>query len=304
MSKAFTYWLLAIRPKTLTISVVPVGLGCALAWSETGKIDVLLMLVTLAAAMCIQIGTNLHNDVADFERGTDDAATRLGPSRVTAEGWLSAAWVRIGAYLSFAAALLLGVYLIWQGGWPILLAGLASVVAAVAYTGGPRPLAYIGLGELFVWFFFGVVAVGGSYFLQAGGVGPGALLAGTIIGMPAAAVLVVNNYRDLDNDRSAGKNTLAVRYGRGFSRVEYAALMLVPFLLLAGWQMTMQPHGGLLLPWLTLPWALWLVQRFRSLPAGPAFNGLLAVTAMFQFTLGLLLALALVLSARMVEACA
>jgi 1,4-dihydroxy-2-naphthoate octaprenyltransferase len=302
VAKAFTYWLLAIRPKTLTISVVPVALGCALAWSETGEIDVPLMLATLAAAMCIQIGTNLHNDVADFERGTDDPATRFGPSRVTAEGWLSATRVRSAAYLSFAAALLVGVYLIWRGGWAVLLAGLASVVAAVAYTGGPRPLAYIGLGELFVWFFFGLVAVGGSYFLQAGGLAPGALLAGTIIGMPAAAVLVVNNYRDLDNDRSAGKNTLAVRYGRAFSRGEYAALMLAPFVLLAGWQMTMQPHGWLLLPWLTLPWALWLVQRFRSLPAGPAFNGLLAVTAMFQFTLGLLLALALVLTARVVEA--
>jgi 1,4-dihydroxy-2-naphthoate octaprenyltransferase len=301
MAKAFTYWLLAMRPKTLTISIVPVGLGCALAWSETGEIDVLLMLATLAAAMLIQIGTNLHNDVADFERGTDDPATRFGPSRATAEGWLSAAQVRSAAYLSFAVALLVGVYLIWQGGWPILLAGLASLAAALAYTGGPRPLAYIGLGELFVWFFFGVVAVGGSYYLQVGAVGSTALLAGTIIGLPAAAVLVVNNYRDLDSDRSAGKSTLAVRYGRAFSCGEYGALMLVPFLLLAGWQITAQAHGWLLLPWLTLPWALWLVHRFRRLPAGPAFNGLLAVTALFQFTLGLLLVLALVLTARMVH---
>ena len=299
---ALTYWLLAIRPRTLTISVVPVCLGCALAWAETGEIDVLLMLATVAAAVLIQIGTNLHNDVADFERGTDDPATRFGPSRVTAEGWLSAAQVRGGTHLSFAAALLLGLYLIWQGGWPILLVGLASFAAALAYTGGPRPLAYIGLGELFVWLFFGVVAVGGSYFLQVGGVGANALLAGTIIGMPAAAVLVVNNYRDLDSDRSAGKNTLAVRYGRVFSRGEYAALMLVPFVLLAGWQATMQPRGWLLLPWLTLPWALWLVQRFRRLPAGPEFNSLLAITAMFQFALGLLLALAFVCTARLVDA--
>ena len=287
------YWLLAIRPKTLSVAVVPVLVGSTLAWIQSGTLAWSVMGVALLAAVLIQAGTNLHNDAADFERGADHSATRLGPARVTAQGWLTAAQVKWGASLSFGLAMLCGCYLVWVGGWPILLVGLVSIAAGLAYTGGPRPVAYSSLGELFVWLFFGLVAVAGSYYLQTGRLNGGALLAGALVGMPAAAVLVVNNYRDLDNDRQVGKNTLAVRLGRRTAQWEYALLMLVPFLLLP----LLQPLGvggpGWVPPLLMLPWALKLVGRFRAETPGPVFNRLLAATARFQLGFGLLLCLGL-----------
>lgn len=285
------YWLIAIRPKTLSVAVVPVLVGSVLAWLHVGSLAWPVLTAALLAAMLIQVGTNLHNDAADFERGADHPETRLGPARVTAEGWLSAVQVKRGALVSFGLAMLLGLYLIGVGGWPILVLGLASVLAGLAYTGGPRPVAYSALGELFVWVFFGLVAVAGSYYLQTGRLSWAALLAGALVGMPAAAVLVVNNYRDLDNDRQVGKHTLAVRLGRRATRIEYALLMLLPFVLLP---LLMLPGGatpGGLLPLLTLPWALQLVRRFGGEPPGPVFNRLLAATAQFQLGFGLLLCL-------------
>jgi 1,4-dihydroxy-2-naphthoate octaprenyltransferase len=283
------YWLLAIRPKTLTIAVIPVLVGSALAWTQHGTLTWPVMWVALLAALCIQAGTNLHNDAADCERGADLSATRLGPPRATAEGWLSAAQVRRGAALNFATAALLGCYLIAVGGWPILAIGLGSITAALTYTGGPRPIAYSGLGEFFVWLFFGVVAVVGSYYLQTGALSGSALVVGTVLGMPAAAVLVVNNYRDLDNDKAVGKRTLAVRMGRQASRLEYTLLMLLPFALLP----LLYPLGigarACALPWITLPWALKLVKRFQTERPGPTLNDLLAATAQFQMGFGLLL---------------
>ena len=177
-----------------------------LRWSVAG--------VALLAAVLIQAATNLHNDAADFERGADDPATRLGPPRATAEGWLEAGQVKRAALGCFAAAFLLGMYLVWVGGWPILMIGVAAIGAGLAYTSGPRPIAYSALGEVFVFLFFGLAAVAGSYYLQVGQVSTLAVLAGAMLGFLAAAVLVVNNYRDRDNDRSAGKITLAVRLGR------------------------------------------------------------------------------------------
>jgi len=289
------YWLLAIRPKTLSISVVPVFVGCSLAWAQVGGLDVLVMIATIATAMLIQIGTNLHNDVADFERGTDDPLTRSGPPRVTSEGWLSAAQVKHATYTSFVMAFLIGCYLVWHGGWPILMLGLLSITAGLAYTGGPKPLAYIGLGELFVWLFFGVVAVSGSYFLQVGRFDFSAVVAGAILGLPAAAVLVVNNYRDLESDRAVAKNTLAVRCGRRFSRFEYALLMLAPFLLLAGLHASDAVSGLIGLPWLIMPWALILIWRFWTLTPGPLFNRLLAGTAVFQLVFGFLMGLSVMI---------
>jgi 1,4-dihydroxy-2-naphthoate octaprenyltransferase len=301
MRKTFGYWLLAIRPKTLSISVVPVLLGCALAWSETRQLDLWLLAITLVAAILIQIGTNLHNDVADFEKGSDRSTSRLGPPRATAEGWLTASQVRLAAFLSFGLAFLVGCYLVWRGGWPILTVGIASIAAGLAYTGGPRPLAYRGMGEIFVLLFFGLVAVGGTYFLQTGGLSAHAVLMGAIIGMPAAAVLVVNNYRDQANDRKAGKHTLAVRYGNTFSRAEYAMLMLIPFIMLAGLWFATEFDAAALLPWIALPWALMLVRRFWVLPIGPAFNSLLAATAVFQLVFGILISIALLVASRSVD---
>lgn len=288
------YWLLAIRPKTLTIAMVPILVGSTLGWLQSGTLAWLVMLTAMLAATLIQAGTNLHNDAADFERGADHSDTRLGPARATAQGWLSSIQIRRGAMLSFALALLLGCYLIWVGGWPILLIGLISIAAGLAYTGGPRPIAYSGLGEFFVWLFFGLIAVTGSYYLQTSQFSWTALIAGVLVGMPAAAVLVVNNYRDLDNDKRVGKNTLAVRLGRRASRLEYALLMLLPFALLP----LLHPlNFGWLFPWLTLPWAIKLVRRFWNEPPGPVFNELLAATAQFQLGFCLLLASGLITGA-------
>jgi 1,4-dihydroxy-2-naphthoate polyprenyltransferase len=283
----FRHWLVAIRPQTLPVAVVPVLVGVTLASQDVGALSGLVLAATLIAALLIQIATNLHNDVSDFERGADDPATRLGPRRATAEGWLTPAQVRRGTALSFAGAGLVGLWLAWQGGWPILAIGVASIACAWGYSGGAKPIAYSALGELFVWLFFGVAAVAGSYYLQVGRFDTTAVLAGALLGMPAAAVLVVNNYRDLDNDRRAGRRTFAVVYGARASRVEYAALMLLPFglLLPLAWFLGI----GWLMPLLAAPWALLLVRRFMAQPAGTSFNGLLADTARVQLAYGALI---------------
>ncbi len=289
------HWITAIRPKTLSIAVVPVLVGSSLAWSQTGQVHWLVILAALTSATLIQVGTNLHNDAADFEKGTDDPTSRLGPPRVTAEGWLSAEQVREGAKFSFSLAGIVGSYLIWVGGWPIAVVGVASIAAGVAYTGGPRPIAYTGFGEFFVLLFFGLVAVTVIYYLQAKEVTLPALLVGLMVGMPAAAVLVVNNYRDLENDRRVGKNTLAVRLGRPASRIEYALLMFLPFGVLLVLPGTIGGSWWLALPFLSLPAAVLLVRRFSLETPGPAFNQLLASTAKFQLAFSLLLSVGLLL---------
>ena len=285
----FRYWLAAVRPRTLSIAVVPVLVGSTLAWSETGTFALSVMAATLLAAVLIQAGTNLQNDAADFERGADEPSTRLGPPRATAEGWLPANQVRKGAALSFGLAFALGCYLIAIGGWPILAVGVASIIAGFAYSSGPRPIAYTGYGELFVWIFFGLVAVSGSHYLQTGEISQTAVLAGALIGSPAAAVLVVNNYRDLENDAQVGRRTVAVRFGRSVSRLEFAVLMLAPFLLVP-FVHPSGPHSWWwLVPYIMLPRAMTLIKHFWTERPGPAFNRLLAATAHFQLVLGLLI---------------
>jgi 1,4-dihydroxy-2-naphthoate octaprenyltransferase len=287
-------WWLAIRPKTLSVSLTPVMVGSSVAYAETGAIAWLPLLVALLAAMLIQVGTNLHNDVSDFERGADGVG-RIGPARAAASGWLAPVAVRRAAYTCFGLAVLLGIYLVWHGGWPIFLLGLGSVAAGWAYTGGPRPIAYSALGELFVWLFFGLGAVMGSYYLQTLSLGWSVFVAASMVGLLAAAVIAVNNYRDLDGDRKIGKNTLAVRIGRGACQAEYALLLFTPYLLLplsaylshSGW------GGGL--PLLSLPLALSLWRRFRGEPPGLVFNLILAQTAQLQLGFGVLLCIGLLL---------
>ncbi|MBZ0094363.1 MAG: 1,4-dihydroxy-2-naphthoate polyprenyltransferase [Sulfuricella sp.] len=288
------FWWLAIRPKTLTVSLTPVMVGSSLAYAETGAVLWLPLLVALLAAMLIQIGTNLHNDVSDFERGAD-GAERIGPARATASGWLAPAVVRRAALACFGLAVLLGFYLVWHGGWPILLLGLCSVAAGWAYTGGPRPIAYSALGELFVWLFFGLGAVMGSYYLQTLGLGWSVFVAASMVGLLAAAVITVNNYRDLDSDRKIGKNTLAVRIGRGGSQAEYALLLFAPYLLLPLLAWLSHSGWGVGLPLLSLPLALSLWRRFRREQPGPVFNLILAQTAQLQLGFGILLSIGLLL---------
>ncbi|HSW22490.1 MAG TPA: 1,4-dihydroxy-2-naphthoate polyprenyltransferase [Burkholderiaceae bacterium] len=287
-------WFIASRPHTLTISVNPVLVGCALAWAEAGRIDISLLLLSALGALLLQTGTNLDNDVSDTERGTDRAG-RLGLPRATALGLLAPRRVRFASRACFVLATAIGLVLAWHGGWPILIAGIAAAAAAMGYSGGPRPISYTPFGDFVVWLFFGLVAVGGTYYLQTGSLSSGALIAATMVGFPATAVLVVNNYRDLVPDAQVGKRTLAVCLGRAFSRWEYAVLMLGPFVLLAVLASQTRIGASLLLPLLSLPMAVGLVRRFWREPHGPAFNALLARTARFQVLFAALLCVAIVL---------
>jgi 1,4-dihydroxy-2-naphthoate octaprenyltransferase len=282
-------WFLACRPKTLSVSLSPVLVGTAIAWHDSGRVLWLPLLAAALGAALIQVGTNLFNDVGDFRRGTD-TPDRLGPKRATAEGWLGAGVVEAAAWLAFALAFLCGIYLVWHGGWPIVIIGLASLAAGWAYTGGPAPIAYQPLGEIFVFIFFGLVAVGGSYYLQMLTLAPVAVFAATLVGLHAAAVITVNNYRDRDGDARNGKNTLAVLLGRPATRRLYSAEMLAPYALLpllaagVGWRAA--------LPLLSLPLSLVLVRRFHREAPGPVFNSILAATAGLQLVFALLLAVA------------
>lgn len=285
-------WWTAVRPRTLSLAATPVLLGSALAVAEGSALAWLPLLAALCCALLIQVGTNLHNDAADYERGTD-RADRAGPLRVTAAGWARPSEVRRAALVSFALAFVLGGYLVAVGDWPILAAGMASLLAGWAYSGGRLPISHTALGEVFVLVFFGLVAVAGSHWLQAGVVSRNAWLAGLVTGLPAAAVLLVNNYRDIADDLRSGRRTLAARIGRPASRRVFAVLMLLPYalLLLLAWS----GLRGALLGWLALPFSLALIRRLQRTEPGPALNLLLAGTAQAGFAIGMLLAIGVLL---------
>ncbi len=284
-------WISAARPKTLPLTLAPVIAGIALAIAETGTLAPLTALCTLLGAMAIQIGTNLHNDATDFERGMD-TAERLGPPRATAQGWFSARQVKNAAHLMFALAFVLGMFLLVRGGLPILVIGLASLVAGYAYTSGPRPIAYGPFGEIYVLLFFGMAAVGGSYYLQALTFGWTPLLTGIALGLPAAAVLLVNNYRDLETDAAAGRRTLCHALGRVRARVLYTLLMLgpIPILMLSGLPGSTWPLLA------ALPLAIVLSLRLFRGALGLALNDQLARTAQYQIVLVALMVLGFLLS--------
>lgn len=217
-------WVLGARPKTLYAAVAPLAAGGGLAVAD-GVFAPLPFAAALACALLIQVGTNLANDYSDFVRGAD-ADDRLGATRVTQAGLLSPESVRRGVAATFGTAVALGAYLVWVGGWPILLVGLASIAAGLAYTGGPWPFGYHGLGDLFCFLFFGLVAVGGTYWVQALALPGDVLLAGAGVGAIVTAILVVNNLRDIPTDARAGKRTLAVLLGPDGARAEYGLLLL------------------------------------------------------------------------------
>ena len=279
-------WWTAIRPRTLSMGAVPVVLGSALAWAGGAAPLWPLFLATLACALLIQIGTNLHNDVADFERGAD-RPDRIGPLRVTAAGWATPSSVKRAAILCFGVALMLGLYLAWQGGWPILAIGVTSLLAGWAYSGGKHPISHGPLGELFVLVFFGLLAVAGSHWLQSGSASLSAWLGGAVVGLPAAAVLLVNNYRDRDADLRNGRQTLATRLGDAGAQSAFAVMVLLPFVLAVG--VAWLAHTGALLTLLALPYALKLIPRLRRQASGAQLNWLLGATAKLGLLLGLLL---------------
>ena len=278
-------WLLGMRPRTLTMAAVPVAVGAALAWAGGATPDWVTFVATLACAVLIQIGTNLFNDANDGERGAD-GPDRIGPVRITGSGLAKPKQVRQAAIACFVAALLAGLYLVVVGGMPILVIGLASLVAGYAYSSGKRPLSHGPFGEVYVIVFFGLVAVTGSYYLQSGQLPGGAVaLTGIAIGCYAAAVLLVNNLRDTKADLRAGRKTLAGRLGTRAAQGLYGFLMLVPFAMLAlAWGL--QPLG---LVWLGLPVCLWLAALFARMPVGPGMNAQLGRTALVQVLVGTLL---------------
>ncbi len=287
-------WLMAARVRTLPAAVAPVLVGTALA----GYLHVfypLRFVAALIGAMFIQIGTNLSNDYSDARRGAD-TEDRLGPVRVTAGGLVPPRQVLIATYLTFGVAVLAGAYLVAVAGWQLLLVGAASILAGVLYTGGPRPYGYEGLGELFVFLFFGIVAVAGSFFVQVEHLNWEAFALAVPVGLIAAGLLVVNNVRDIDTDRRAGKRTLAVRLGRKRTRVLFAAIVYLAFLLTPVTWIFGPLKPWLFLPWLTLPLAARVVRIVRNRADGASLNGALAQTGVLQLTFCTLLAAGLLLS--------
>jgi 1,4-dihydroxy-2-naphthoate octaprenyltransferase len=286
-------WLMAARPRTLPAAVAPVLIGIALALAERA-FSLFPALATLGAALLIQIGVNLANDYFDHVKGVDTAG-RKGPMRVAASGILPLARLRLGIAVTFALATLIGLCLVAVGGWPILVVGLAGILSALAYSGGPYPLGYHGLGDLFVFLFFGLAAVCGTYYVQTLALTPAAVVAAIPVGTLTVAILVVNNLRDIDTDRQTGKRTLAVMIGPGNTRREYVGLLLVayavpPLFWLAGWS-----GVWVLLAWLTLPLGVRLVRLIHGATEGPPLNRALAGTANLDLLFSLLFAIGLVL---------
>ncbi len=275
------------------MAVTPVIVGASLAWAEGAVPRWAVLLLTLACAVLIQVATNLLNDVSDFERG-NDRADRVGPLRVTAAGWATPAEVRRAAWAALGFAALLGLVLVAIGGWVILAIGLFSIAAAWAYSGGRRPVSYRASGELFVLVFFGLVAVTGTHYLQADSWSAVALPAGFAVGSMAAAVLLLNNYRDIAGDIAVGRRTLAAALGPRRARAAFALLMLLPFALPAWLALREPAQPGAWLAFVALPLALAVLRDMHRL-AGPALNPVLARTALTQLAFGVLLSVGVLL---------
>jgi 1,4-dihydroxy-2-naphthoate octaprenyltransferase len=288
---AVATWVAAARPRTLTAAVAPVAIGTACAHAA-GGVAWGPALAALAGAALLQIGTNFANDVFDAEKGAD-TAERKGPLRAVAAGLISAAAMRVAMALTFALAVVVGLYLVSVGGWPVIAIGVASVASGIAYTGGPWPLGYHGLGDLFVMIFFGQVAVCGTAYVQLGTVPALAWWLSLPVGATATAILVVNNLRDRETDAGAGKRTLAVRFGRRFALAEYAALLALAHAVPVGLAATGRPWCALGV--VTAPWAVALWRALAAATPGPAMNRLLGATAQLLLVQSLAIAVGLAL---------
>lgn len=282
-------WVMAARPATLSAAIGPVLIGSASAWHD-GVFAFVPFVVVLFCALAIQVGVNYANDLADAQKGAD-TEDRIGPQRAVASGVISESSMRNGILVAFGLAALGGIYLIWYAGWPIFVIGLVSIIAALGYTNGPIPYGYYGLGEVFVFVFFGLVATVGTRYVFSASI-PSAVWTGAVVmGLLAAAILEANNIRDIDTDRLAGKRTLAVVIGRQASRRLFAATVWGAFLIvlfgsLVGWFPAMCLIAFAVAP-LTIP----LVKTVFEETSGPALIGVLKGTAQVQLFTGLLLAL-------------
>jgi len=285
-------WWLAIRPKTLPAAASGVIVGTVLAWRD-GGLSLGPALAALAVAVLLQVASNLANDVYDDERGSD-TAERLGPLRVTNAGLLTHEQVKRGMKVVLALAFSIGLYLTFVRGWMVLVIGIAAIVSAVAYTGGPYPLGYHGLGEVFVFVFFGLASVVGTYWVQTGETTPLVWLMSVPPGLIITAILVVNNLRDIEQDRVAGKRTIAVRVGTRATKAEYAACMVVAYGLVAVLVLARALPASAMATWLSLPLAV-LTARTVYTKIGTPLNAALAATGQTALAFSVLFALGMVL---------
>lgn len=284
-------WLLSTRPKTLCLSITPFIVGSVAAYVKQGSLNWVIFFCAILSAICIQIGTNLINDAYDAKHGTD-TEKRLGPKRGVQAGVLTPQQVRLGGFFSFLLALGFGVPLVGAGGVPILLVLLASVICGFLYTGGPFPLAYKGLGEVFVIAFFGIVSTAAGYFLQTGIVDAALIVIGLQLGLLATLPIAINNLRDTEEDSRANKRTLAVRFGKTFARYEIAGCAVIPFVLGAFWVTTLHPlvFAG---PLLTLPLAIKIVRGIWENEPGKVYNRYLGLSVLLHTLFGALICLSL-----------
>jgi 1,4-dihydroxy-2-naphthoate octaprenyltransferase len=289
---AIKSWVLASRPRTLPAATVPVLVGTAAAFAAH-RWSPFPALAALAGALLIQIGANFANDVFDFKKGAD-THERLGPTRATQAGLITPREMYFGMAVVFGLAVLVGFYLLFVGGWPIVAIGVTSILSAMAYTGGPYPLGYHGLGDLFVFIFFGLVAVCGTYYVQALTLAPVAWLAALPVGFLAVAILVVNNLRDIATDTKAGKRTLAVRFGRRGAEIQYASMLVASYAVPIAMVAFKFSGPWVLISLLTIPVGLGLFRRVRK-ENGRALNPVLGETARLELLFGVLFAVGLAL---------
>ena len=287
-------WIMAARPRTLPAALSPVIVGTAVAVAAIDSLRVGAFIAALLGSVFIQIGTNLANDYSDAKRGAD-AVDRLGPVRVTAAGLVAPRRVLAATWIAFGVAVAAGIYLAVIAGPVILAVGAASIVAAVLYTGGPRPYGYEGLGEVFVFVFFGLVAVNGSYFVQLERLDVLPAVLSVLVGLLTSAILIVNNVRDMDTDRRAGKRTFAVRAGRRVARLTFegsvaASYVLLPVALLVG-----DGSAWGMLALLSLPLAIGPIRALRHREDGASLNVALASTGRLLATYSVLLSVGLLI---------
>ncbi|GBF11274.1 1,4-dihydroxy-2-naphthoate polyprenyltransferase [Tepidibacillus sp. HK-1] len=286
-------WILASRPKTLPAAAAPVLVATLIALKD-GVFQFWPALAALAGALLIQIGTNFVNDYFDFKKGTD-TEERVGPVRVTQSGLLSPKEVIMGTWIVFGLAVLVGIYILIIGGWPIFVIGLLSILFGYAYTGGPYPLSYNGSADIFVFIFFGFVAVGGTYYIQAGTISPQIYWASIPIGLLATAILVVNNFRDIEQDRVAGKKTLAVRFGKKRTQLYYFLLLGLTYVVPVIMWLSGLVTYWILLVLLSLPLCFSLVKDILH-KKGTALNETLAGTGKLELLYGILFSIGYLLS--------
>jgi 1,4-dihydroxy-2-naphthoate polyprenyltransferase len=289
MPSSLHAWVLAARPKTLWAGVAPVVIGIAMA-VEAGAFHWPSALAALVGALLIQIGTNFANDYYDWAKGTDTAA-RIGPTRATQSGLIAPRTMKVAMILTFALVFIPGAYILYRGGWPFLAIGVVSIVCGILYTGGPYPLGYVGLGDLFVLIFFGPVAVGGTYYLQALNLPSYVIVAGLAPGFFSVAILTVNNLRDIAGDQAAGKKTLAVRFGARFARAEYLLSLLIACIGIPLYLALTQGRYWTLLSAATLLLAVPSIRTVYRQSDGAALNATLAATGMLLLVFSLVFSL-------------